>query len=207
MKKFMKKPLAIVLAVVLLVGVVAGTTLAWLTDETQEVQNTFTVGNINIDLKETDSPDDADTDSNKNDYKMIPGWTITKNPVATVLANSEDCYLFVELTSNQTITEANGVYSIGKYLEYQMADGWTLVPGETNVYYRVVETATTAQEFHVIKDDTVKVKDAVTKSDMDALDARIKYLTLNVTAYAIQRDKTNNTPFGAEAAWSTYKGN
>ena len=48
-----KKTLALVLALTLLVAGVIGGTLAWLTDQTDEVKNTFTVGDINIDLTET----------------------------------------------------------------------------------------------------------------------------------------------------------
>mgnify|MGYP002657696211 FL=1 len=48
-----KKTLALVLALTLLVAGVVGGTLAWLTDRTAEVKHTFTVGDINIDLTET----------------------------------------------------------------------------------------------------------------------------------------------------------
>ena len=64
-----KKTLALVLALTLLVAGVVGGTLAWLTDQTAEVKNTFTVGDINIGLTETTT-----------DYKMVPGNTIAKDP-------------------------------------------------------------------------------------------------------------------------------
>ena len=64
-----KKTLALVLALTLLVAGVVGGTLAWLTDQTAEVKNTFTVGDINIGLTETTA-----------DYKMAPGNTIPKTP-------------------------------------------------------------------------------------------------------------------------------
>ena len=73
-----KKTLALVLALTLLVAGVVGGTLAWLTDQTAEVKNTFTVGDINIGLTETTA-----------DYKMVPGNTIAKNPTVTVKADSE----------------------------------------------------------------------------------------------------------------------
>ena len=63
--KNMKKSIALVLALVLVVGGVVGGTIAWLTDETEEIKNTFTVGNIDIELAETTT-----------NYKMIPGETI-----------------------------------------------------------------------------------------------------------------------------------
>ena len=191
MKNTTKKVLAIALAVVLLVGVVIGGTMAWFTDKTQVIENTFTVGNIDIELEETDS--DQDQDPDKNAYKMIPGWTITKDPVATVLENSEDCYLFVKLDK---------VNDFDKYMTYEMADGWTEL--ETGVYYREVTTGDADQEFQIIKNNTVTVKDTVTKGDMDALTATT-YPKLNVTAYAVQLWKGNNTKFPVADAWALVK--
>lgn len=106
-----KKGLALVLALTLLVvGVVAGT-LAWLTAKSDVVTNTFTTSDIKVELKETTG----------TEYKMIPGYTISKNPKATVLAGSEECYLFVKLDKSA---------SFDTYLEYVIADGWTK-PAET----------------------------------------------------------------------------
>ena len=65
-----KKSLALLLAIaIVVVGVVAGT-VAWLTDRTAAVKNTFTTSDITIELKETTG----------GTYKMIPGWTIEKDP-------------------------------------------------------------------------------------------------------------------------------
>lgn len=64
-----KKTLALVLALTLLVAGVVGGTLAWLTDQTAEVKNTFTVGDINIGLTETTT-----------DYKMVPATPSPRTP-------------------------------------------------------------------------------------------------------------------------------
>lgn len=66
------------LALVLVIGCAVGGTIAWLTAQTDPVVNTFTYGDINIDLKETTG----------NDYKIIPGVDIEKDPKVTVKANS-----------------------------------------------------------------------------------------------------------------------
>ena len=52
-KSLNMKPLAVLLALTLLVGCAIGGTIAWLTAQTGEVVNTFTVGDINIKLEET----------------------------------------------------------------------------------------------------------------------------------------------------------
>ena len=58
------------LALVLVIGCVAGGTVAWLVAKTEPVVNTFTYGNIDIALAENTG----------NDYKIIPGKDIPKAP-------------------------------------------------------------------------------------------------------------------------------
>ena len=87
-----KKTLALFLALALvLVGIIGGT-MAWLTDTTDEVVNTFTDSDIDITLAETTG----------EDYKMVPGYTISKDPNVTVATGSDTCYKLVKLveTSN-----------------------------------------------------------------------------------------------------------
>lgn len=73
--------------------------------------------------------------------------------------------------------------------------------GEADVFCRKVESAGTAQEFPVLADDRVAVKDSVTKEQMEALTAE-SYPTLTFTAYAVQLYKTNGTSFTAAEAWN-----
>ena len=73
----MKKKLTTVLAIVLVVALSVAGTYAYLTAKTAQVVNTFTVGNVNIDLTEKTT-----------DYKMVPGTTINKDPKVTVKADS-----------------------------------------------------------------------------------------------------------------------
>ena len=78
--------LVALVAVVLLIGCAAGGTVAWLVSEPATIVNTFTIGDIKASLAET-----------TKDYHIVPGVDIDKDPVATVLKNSEDCYLFVKI--------------------------------------------------------------------------------------------------------------
>ena len=86
----MNKKLSIALiALALIIGVVAGTTVAFLT-ATSSVTNTFTSGNVNITLDEPGAPKD-------NKYeKIAAGQERKKDPTVTVKANSEASYIFVE---------------------------------------------------------------------------------------------------------------
>ena len=173
----MKKKVLSIVAVVLVLCCAIGGTLAWLTDKTASVKNTFTVGDINIELTETTT-----------NYKMVPGNTISKDPKVTVKANSEACWLFVKVEKSS---------NFDSFMTYDMADGWTALPGVTGVYYREVAATTAATDFSVLKGDSVSVKDTVTKADLNAL-TQNTFPTLTFTAYAVQKDNVAD----AATAWS-----
>lgn len=182
-----KKTLALVLALTLLVVCVATGTLAWLTAKSDVVTNTFTTSDIKVELKETTG----------TEYKMIPGYTISKDPKATVLAGSEECYLFVKLDKST---------NFDTYLEYIIADGWMKLDGVTDtVYYRVVDGTTNqiGTAYSVLEGDQVNVKGTVTKEQMNALDAAgAAKPTLTITAYASQLYKSAGVGFTAAEAWN-----
>lgn len=169
-----KKTLALVLALTLLVAGVVGGTLAWLTDRTAEVKNTFTVGDINIGLTETTT-----------DYKMVPGNTIAKDPTVTVKANSEACWLFVQVTESTNLKD---------FITYAIAEGWTEL--QDGVYYREVPASAADQTFPVLAGNTVTVNNTVTKAMLTAKD--FANPTLTFKAYAIQKAHFD-TP---AAAWA-----
>lgn len=177
-----KKGLAMVLALVLLAVCAVSGTLAWLTAKSDVVINTFTTSDIKVELKETTG----------TEYKMIPGYTIGKDPKATVLEGSEECYLFVKLEKSS---------NFDAFLTYEMAEGWTLVPSETNVYFRKVLTADIGTAYSVLANDQVTVKGEVTKAMMDGLTTET-LPKLTVTAYASQLHKNATTEFTAAEAWA-----
>lgn len=179
------KTMILVLAVMLIVGCTIGGTLAWLTATTGEVKNTFTTSDISITLDETKGG------ANK-EFKMVPGYTIEKDPKVTVLAGSEKCYLFVKLEKST---------NFDTFMTYTTATGWTALTGVANVYYRVVETSTADQPFDVLSGNSVSVKDTVTKADMNTLTSTT-YPTLTVTAYASQYYKNNTEAFTVSEAWN-----
>lgn len=179
MKKFRElsgKLVVAMLAVTLLIGCAIGGTVAWLTAKTDAVVNTFTYGDINITLAETTG----------NDYKIIPGVDIAKDPKVTVKANSEACWLFVKVEEAGTFVEGKVTYSI--------ADGWTQGDGTkipANVYYREVNAVTTDTSFYILAGDTtyrngvVKVSENLTKTEVNSITTQP---TLTFTAYAVQKD-------------------
>ena len=188
--KSLKKTIAVLVAISMLFGCVVGGTIAWLMDNTTTVTNTFTNSDVDIELSEG-----VDTDKDgAHSFKMIPGHTITKDPLVTVKADSEVCLAFVK------VEELNGFSS---YMTYEMADGWIALDATNNpgVYYREVAYTNADQSFPVLKNNTVTVKNTVTKSDMDTVEAATNKPQLKVTAYAMQLMKDNTTPFTPAQAW------
>ena len=178
-----KKGLALVLALTLLVISAVAGTLAWLTAKSDVVTNTFTTSDIKVKLEETTG----------ENYKMIPGYTISKDPKATVLAGSEECFLFVKLDKSAHFDD---------YLEYVIAEGWTKLEGVTDtVYYRKVVTADIGKAYSVLANDQVTVSGDITKEQMNAItDATLPKLT--ITAYASQLYKSAGVEFTAAEAWA-----
>jgi len=170
----MKKAIALALAIMMIVAVSVAGTVAWLQDKTAPVTNTFTTSNIDITLSETTG----------TDYKMVPGVEIAKDPRVYVNAQSEACWLFVKIDKSA---------NYDTYLEvYEVAEGWTLLEGTTDVYYRAVASSNAQQDFNVLKDNKVFVKGTVTNEQMDAAEGDGKAPTLTFTAYAIQQAKFTN---------------
>ena len=179
------KTFVAMLALVLVIGCAVGGTVAWLTAQTGPVVNTFTYGDINITLSETTG----------DDYKIIPGVDIEKDPKVTVEANSEACWLFVKVDKEGTFVANKVTYSI--------ADGWTQGDGTkipANVYYRAVDAVNNDTDFAVLKDNKIYVSEELTKGDLQSITAQPK---LTFTAYAVQKDGIAD----AATAWAKVSTN
>lgn len=190
-KRFGVKALVITGVCAVALNTVIGGTIAWLVSETDPVTNTFTYGDIDITLTETDTGDN-DGDAGTNTYEMVPGKEIAKDPLITVLEDSEDCWLFAEIETTEGFDD---------FIEYSIADGWIPLDGEDGVYYREVTKSDEAQEFYVIADNIVTVKDDVTKEMLNRL-GEDGSISLTVTAYAVQRDGTIEAINTAAEAWA-----
>lgn len=207
------KALALMLACCLLMGGVVGGTVAWLTAKTDPVVNTFTESGINITLNET-KPENKTA-------KMIPGWTIEKDPKVVVETGSEDCYLFVKIEGeNASISQnSNGTYSLGDYIVYAVDASWKVLDADQypNVFYKVVDGngQGDAKPHYILgagsyqdpmgtqSDDAddvtvnwvanqVATKPSVTKEMMATVTSE-NQPKLSFTAYAVQLWKTNKS--------------
>ena len=159
-----------------------GGTAAWLAAKSDSIASTFTFGDINITLTETDHQEGP--------TKIIPGVDIKKALRVTVKADSVDCWLFVKVEQTGTFVENKVTYSI--------ADDWTRGNGSQipdNVYYREVNAATDDSVFSVLKGDKITVSNTLTKEEIQNI---ADDPTLTFTAYAVQKEGINT----AADAWS-----
>lgn len=182
--KARSKALLLALCAVLLVAVSVLGTMAYLTSKTQVITNTFTVGNINIELTETK------TESKQ--AKIIPGVDIEKDPKVTVKKDSEACWLFVKVEQTGTFVKDKVTYSV-----MTGADGWKALPDVDGVYYREVSAVTSDTSFDILENNKVTVSDTLTKADVNNITAE-NQPKLTFTAYAVQKEGIDT----AAAAWA-----
>lgn len=173
-----KKAFSLALAVLLVLGCSVGATLAWLTATTNEVKNTFTVGNVEITLQEhkyvaaTNSLDTTTTVTDKvvdgkrtaaNSYKLIPGSDMPKDPFVTVKGGSEKCWLFVLVKEENNVLSVDSVtgavdqvvnFSLNNNggfssLKFDSDEEMELADGCT-VLFKVVDASSADQKFNVL---------------------------------------------------------
>lgn len=123
-----KKFLILTLSFALVICAAVGTTYAWLTHSTGKIVNTFTVGNVNIELWEmymkkiptgvsgqySEILYNADTrrgDYTATDFKIIPGNSQRKQPYVKVTEDSEECYVYIAVNdgfAGYTVKDSDG---------------------------------------------------------------------------------------------------
>ena len=207
------KVLTLVLCAILLVtGTVMGT-LAYLTDR-QEVVNTFTVGDVDIKVDETDvTPDGEPVDGadrvEGNEYHLVPGQSYVKDPTMTVVKGSEESDVRMMVTIN-CISELRAIFGQG-FLPHDFIEGkdsniWvyenTVENGDNTVtyefrYYKTVD-AFEATEDIVLEPLFTKftIPGEMTGEEL----ATIADLEIRVEGHAIQVLSFDN----ADAAWAAF---
>jgi len=206
--------------------------MAWLTDSTKEVVNTFTVGDINIDLKEhefkyTETTGTGALTENEvlhNNYLFVPGAELAKDPFITVEEGSEACWLFVKVDEKNNTDRDSTEEGVDKIIDWDIDStaGWEKVAGTNNVWFIKVDqkTAIEGKVYNVLADKKITVSPNVTKDMVDDINGVIKEGSnkeyekqpakpqLIFTAYAIQSAnlKSGETVVNtAAAAWELVK--
>lgn len=167
-----------------------GGTIAWLTANSGPVVNTFTAGDITIDLNEHAYDPATNTLTNRvvkanDNYKIVPGVNLPKDPYVTVGANSEACWLFVQITPSANWSNKM-TYSVDTTTTQNGAvTPWKPLQGVNNVYYMQVDATTAEKTFTILNEDdddnSITVSNQITKGEI------IDTPTLTFTAYACQQ--------------------
>lgn len=192
-----KKIVALCLCIALAVVAIGGATLAYFTDQTETVTNTFTVGKVDIDLWETEdgTPNGTVTRIGRTNIKVAPGTDIAKNPTVKVVANSEDCWLFVKMTVVNWPT-ANVTYSV--------ANGWSTLSSANGVtiLYREVSKSAADKTFGILTNDKITVSNQLVSSNfVTDNDGNMQQPSMAFQAFAIQKDNLTT----AQAAWNAVQ--
>ncbi len=173
----MNKKLITAASIALAACVAIGGTIAYLTDETDTITNTFTVGNVDITLTEEGAKDHA------QNFHVYPGEVKDKIAYVEVEEGSENCFVYVK-------AEAENMEDIS----WDMSDDWTKVTGEDNVWY-YNKPVTVGTSLYLLDGNHVTVGENVTEFE--------QVPTLKFTAYAVQSDGFDGD---ANAAWTATFG-
>lgn len=186
----------IMLALVVIGNSVSGT-VAWLVSKPESRVSTFTLGDINITLKESDF--------GSQPIKIIPGIDIKKDPKVTVMANSEACWLFVKVEESHwpDFKEKNGTRKVS----YSVNNGWNVLKNTPGVYFREVsaEEAQKGIDYTVLAGNescpsgVIKVSQELTKEEINSISSYGNQPSLTFTAYAVQHAGIDT----ADVAWAT----
>ena len=211
--KTRSKALLLTLCAVLLVAASVLGTMAYLTS-TDEVTNTFTVGQVKIKLDEAKANSDGSLVANAdrvkaNEYKLLPGHTYNKDPMVTVLNGSEPSYVKMTVTFSMA-NELDAIFAPGganltSIFNGYDGDNW-IDKGNTKdetantrtyeFWYKEAVGAPTADVALDALFDSITVPGTITNEQL----ATIEGMTITVNAYAIQADGFAN----AEAAWDAF---
>lgn len=206
--KNLKKNLLTLACALLLVVATVFTTLAYLVDSNNIVTNTFTVGKVDIDMDETnvdpDDPNDPPRDK-VNEYPLTPGTTHTKDPIIHVKPGSQESYLFVKLENG-----LNPLVKTEDIVSQMTGHGWTLVPGQEDIYYYQDtvtghEAGENAEDVDIPVFDSITIPESADEKTLDGFGSK----TIVVTAYAIQVSDNftgDNFEEKAAAAWDALVG-
>lgn len=199
--KTKSKALILTLCAVLLVAASMLGTMAYLTDN-KTVTNTFTVGQVKIELDEAKANPDGSLVENAdrvkgNSYKLLPGHTYNKDPMVTVLNGSEASYVKMTVTFSKAneldaIFAPNGADLINIFNGYDSAN-WIYkgntknADDNTRTYEFWYKEAVAAPDGNVALDalfDSITVPGSITNEQLKTIEG----MTITVNAYAIQAD-------------------
>ena len=231
-RRMLRKFLLMLSSALLLVSLTVGVTVAYLTD-TDEVVNTFTVGNVQIDLDEAKVkydeaankyvPDGEAREDVKQEYHLLPGTVIAKDPTVRVLKGSEKCYVRA-LVSVSYDSAADAVLAAADWKSWLTWDAnWNITGLEPETVKTTVGEGETAKTTYtrtyevryiggangivdakdVQKDLPIFTQIEIPEELTNDQIATLQDLSITVVANAIQANGFEGNP---DAAWVAFEG-
>ena len=191
----MKKKMLVTTMVTLLIAIaLIGTTLAYFTD-TKQATNTFTVGNVKIELTEPNWVASGSVDA----PAVYPGEPLKKDPtVENVGANP--AFIRVKVTGLDSLAPDAGLITLRTdYVDGKLGDGWVYLNGYYYYTKPLVVKGTESDTWNVglvYKTDAL-FDQIVIPTDLKNGDTETEYNVV-VTAYAVQAQ-------GARPSWTDVK--
>lgn len=176
-----KKIVALCLIVALAVTAITGATLAYFTDS-KKATNTFTVGNVKIDLTETN----WDASGSKDAPEVYPGEALKKNPAVTN-TGANPCFVRIQVAGLGSLGDAGMITYETGYQTGVLGADWTLHTDGYFYYTKVLAADEKTSDLF----DQIRIPTALENGDGTAYN-------VVVTAEAVQAQ-------GAMPSWSAVQ--
>ena len=177
-----KKILALCLVVVLAVTAVTGATLAYFTDN-DDATNTFTVGNVSIDLTEPK----WDAAGSQDAPEVYPGEALAKDPTVTN-DGANPCFVRISVTGWDCLTPAGEIIYRTDYVNNALGTDWVK---HTDGYYYYTKVLAAGETTDALFDQIV------IPTDLENGDGKTEF-NIVVKAEAVQAQ-------GAQPSWSAVQ--
>ncbi len=175
-----KRKILLVALSLCLVAVLAGTTLAYLTAK-DSATNTFTVGNVAIDLTEPQ----WDAAGSQDAPEVYPGEALAKDPTVTNTGKNP-CFVRVEVLGLDCLGEDNMITYRTNYVVGALGENWVL---HTDGYFYYTKVL-------AVGESTTKLFDSIViPATLTHLEGEFDVV---VNAYAVQAQ-------GAQPSWSAVQ--
>lgn len=194
-----KRSLFTMVASLVLVGAVGvGATLAYLSDSSGTLVNTFEFGNISLELYENDynevngGADINATDHFGNTYtNLYPGQVVEKTPYIKVDA-SIDCYVYARIVCDEELYTLGEVSAEWEEVDFSEVDGYGV---ETDTRYYMYEYNVDVEDDDVL-DTFFKTVTISEDADQDTVLTEIV-----IDAVAVQKESNDDY---AQMAWDLF---
>ena len=172
----MKKKVATLGLVAAMLLTSAGATLAYFTDK-DDATNTFTVGNVSIDLTEPKWDEAGKVDA----PEVYPGEALAKDPtVKNIGANP--CFVRVKVEGLDCLGDAGNIIYRTDYVDGKLGDNWV----EHNGYFYYTKVLAVGATTDALFDQIVIPTGLENPIELEGEDTNEEEYKIDVTAYAVQ---------------------